>query len=167
MNREKSGNDLTQKYAQIEGLQNEYLRQLDGLSKIFISLSTAILGLTLSLIGLKLRQHQGIPWIIATWISLLMTALCGFLQVYSFSKRFRHKAEYLHACLLTDTVLQTKGSDDKLDEFIWNTHQADDHFRRSYYWCAGSVLAQGIFLLLSFIFFGLFIWVNFAAKSAL
>jgi hypothetical protein len=166
MDREKSGSALTQKYTEIEGLQNEYLRQLDGLSKIFISLSTAILGLTLSLIGLKLRQYQGIPLIIATWISLLMTALGGFIQVYSFSKRFRHKADYLHACLLTDTVLETKGSDEKLDEFIWKTHQADEQFRKNYYWCTGSVLAQGIFLLLSFIFFGLFIWANFAAKSA-
>jgi len=167
MAKEKSRNDLTQAYAEIEGFQNEYLHQLDGLSKIFISLSTAILGLTLSLIGLKLRQQQGIPWIIATWISLLMTALCGFFQVYSFSKRFRHKAEYLHACLITDAVLHTKGSDEKLDEFIWQSHQADKHFQRSYKWCTGSVLAQGIFLLLSFIFFGFFIWVNFAAKPGL
>jgi hypothetical protein len=164
MGKDKSRNGLSQSYAEIEGMQNEYLRQLDGLSKIFISLSAAILGLTLSLIGLKLRQQQGITWIVATWVSLLMTALAGFFQVYSLSKRFRHKAEYLHACLLTDAVVETQGSEEKLNEFIWKSDQADKRFKRSYYWCAGSVLAQGIFLLLSFLFFGMFIWVNFAAK---
>lgn len=165
MDKDKSRSNLSQSYAEIEGMQNEYLRQLDSLSKIFISLSAAILGLTLSLIGLKLRQQQGIPWIVATWISLLVTAFGGFFQVYSLSRRFRHKAEYLHASLLTDAVLQTQGSEDKLNEFIWKSDQADKRFRRSYYWCAGSVLAQAVFLFLSFLFFGMFIWVNYAAKS--
>ena len=162
----KSSNDLSQSYAEIERMQNEYLRQLDGLSKIFISLSAAILALTLSLIGLKLRQQHGVSWMVLTWISLLMTSFVGFFQIYALSSRFRNKAEYLHACLLTDALLHLKGSDEKLDEFILKTHQADKRFKRSYYWCAGSVLVQGIFLFLSFLFFGMFLWVNFAAKSA-
>lgn len=165
MDKDKSSNSFSISYAEIEGMQNEFLRQMDSLSKIFISLSAAILGLTLSLIGLKLHQQQGIPWIVATWISLLMTTFVGFFQVYSLSNRFRHKAEYLKASLLTDTILKLKGSDEKLNEFISKSHQANTRFRRSYYWCAGSVLMQGICLLLSFLFFGVFIWVNFVAKS--
>ena len=96
-----------------------------------------------------------------------MTTFTGFFQVYSLSNRFRHKAEYLQACLLTDTILQVKGSDEKLQEFMAKSDQANKGFRRSYYWCTGSVLMQGILLLLSFLFFGMFIWVNFAAKSTL
>ncbi len=42
MDRNKSGDGLSQSYAEIEGLQNEYLRQLDSLSKIFISLSVIL-----------------------------------------------------------------------------------------------------------------------------
>ena len=44
-------------YDEIEVLQYEYLRELNGLSKIFISLSVAILGLTLSVLGPKLKQQ--------------------------------------------------------------------------------------------------------------
>jgi len=94
-----------------------------------------------------------------------MTSFIGFFQVYSLSNRFRQKAKYLRSCLITDTILQLKGSNEKLEEFISKSHHADTRFQRSYYWCSVSVLAQAIFLLLSFLFFGMFIWVNFVAKS--
>lgn len=173
MDRERSKDTLTSTYTEIERLENEYLARLDGLSKIFISLSAAILGLTLSLIGLKLRQQQGIPWILATWISLLITAVCGFLQVYSFSRRFREKANYLHACLMSDAVLDLEAAsgklqdpNKKLDEFLQKSHQADERFKKAYKWCVRSVLAQVIFLLLSFVLFAVFIWVNFACPPS-
>ena len=165
MSTQEGSKGLSSRYSEIEGLRNNYLRESNGLSKIFISLSIAILGLTLSLIGPKLNQQHALHWIVATWLSLVTIAIIGFLQIYAFSKRFLSKAEYLHALMIADNIVETKGSQEKLDEFLWKSDEAERKFERSYNWCIRLVLVQGALQLLSFIFFGLFLWINFGIKS--
>lgn len=159
----KSG--LSSSYDEIEELQNEYLRELNRLTKIFISLSIAILGLTLSIFGPKLNQQVALYWIASSWLFLLTTAPIGFVQIYFFSRRFKSKAEYLHGCMMSDVIVQSDGSDEKLDEFLYQSDKAKKKFDRSYKWCVCLVLAQGMLLLFSFVFFGFFIYVNFIKQA--
>jgi hypothetical protein len=165
MSTEEGTKGLSSSYSEIEELQNNCLREWNGLSKVFISLSIAFLVLTLSLIGPRLSQQHALHWIVAMWFSLVTIAIIGFLQIYMFSKRFRPKAEHLHACMIADVIVQTKGSEKKLNEFLLKSDEADGQFKRSYKWCVGIVLAQGIIQVLSFIFFGLFVRMNNWIKS--
>ena len=148
MSKEDKDRELSSSYSEIEEFQNKYLHELNGLSKIFISLSIAILGISLSLIGPRLDQQRALPWIVATWISLLVTAIIGFLQIYLFSRRFSFKADYLHACMISDIIVQTNGSDDKLEQFISKSDKAKRKFKRGNTWCNASV-GIGHFLNLS------------------
>jgi hypothetical protein len=137
---------------------DEYLREINGLSKIFITLSFAILGLLLSFIAPRLGELPSVHWVVATWFALLAAAAVGFIQIYAFARRFRSRAEYLHACLISDVIVQTGGSDAKLEDFCWRSDQADRRFKHGAVWCQVLVLAQALFLFSAIGFLTVFAW---------
>lgn len=150
----------------IDALRTDHLRELSGLAKVFVTISSAMLGLTLAPLAPDVFAKTGLRWLVATWISLATTATLGFVQLFLFSARFKARADYLWQCLLTDVVVQTGGSDEKLDEF---SNQADKYKRRydrQHRACTVLILAQGVALLLAFSFLAGFIWLNFKAQSA-
>lgn len=158
---EKKQKTLSSTYEEIETYQSEYLRELNALSKIFITLSIAMLGLTLSVLIPSLKEKVATNWFSATWLFLVITAMLGFLEIYSFSRRFKARAEYLHGCMMTDVILQLKSSDEKLDEFLSKSDQAKRISELTYKWCVGLVAGQAISMFLGFLCFSVFIYKNF------
>lgn len=161
MSSEYSQKSLSSNHDEVEKYQNYYLRELNALSKIFITLSVAILGLTLSVLGPVLSQKIAGNWFLYTWFLLLLTAILGFFEIYSFSKRFRAKAEYLHGCMMADAIIELKGSDEKLEDFLNKVHNANDVFDRSYNWCVRIVAFQAFTLLGGIICLSTFVYKNF------
>lgn len=82
-------------YDRVDALRTDYVRELSGLSKIFIAISSAMLGLTLAPLAPDLFTKVGVRWLVWTWIALAITAALGFVQVFFFSSRFKAKADYL------------------------------------------------------------------------
>lgn len=158
---EKKQKTISSDYEEIETYQSEYLGELNALSKIFITLSIAMLGLTLSVLIPSLKEKVATIWFSATWFLLVVTAMLGFFEIYSFSRRFKAKAEYLHGCMMTDVILQLKGSDEKLDEFLSKSDQAKRNSDLTYKWCVLLVAAQAISMFLAFLCFSVFIYENF------
>lgn len=158
---EKKPKNLSSSYEEIETYQSAYLGELNALSKIFITLSFAMLGLTLSVLVPSLEKKVAINWFSATWFLLVVTAMLGFFEIYSFSRRFKARAEYLHGFMMTDVILQLKGSDEKLDEFLSKSDQAQIISDLTYKWCVGLVAGQAIFMFLAFLCFSVFIYKNF------
>lgn len=164
MNSEKNQKTLSSSYAEIETYQNKYLDELNALSKIFITLSVAILGLTLSVLVPALKEKVAPNWFVGTWILLLITAIIGFAEIYSFSRRFKDKAEYLHGCMMSDVIVELKGSDEKLNEFLFKSDQAKKNFDLAYNWCVGLVAAQAASLFLAFLCLSVFVYKNFVVS---
>lgn len=166
MAEQKAKDGIFAQRAAADNLITEYLRELNGLSKIFATLSFAILGLLLSFLAPRLNNLPGTHWVVATWFSLIATAFLGFIQIYAFSKRFRSRAEYLHGCLISDVIVQTGGSDEKLEEFLWRSDQADRRFKHGAIWCQALVLGQAVCLLSAIGFLTVFAWNCFVATGA-
>ena len=160
MNSDKNQKTLSSSYEEIETYQNKYLYELNALSKIFITLSVAILGLTLSVLVPALQRKVAPNWFIVTWILLLITAILGFVAIYSFSRRFKAKADYLHGCMMSDVILELKASDEKLNEFCFKSDQAKKKFDLAYNWCVGLVAAQATSLFIAFLCLSVFVYKN-------
>ena len=160
----KNQKTLSSSYKEVETYQSEYLRELNALSKIFITLSVAMIGLALSVLVPSLKQKVAANWFAATWLLLLATALLGFAQIYSFSRRFKAKAEYLHGCMMSDVIVQIKGSNEKLDKFLFKSDQAEKTFDLAYKWCVGLVVAQATSLFIAFLCLSVFVYKNFVVS---
>ena len=154
---EKNQKTLSSSYEKIETYHNKYLDELTALSKIFITLSVAILGLTLSVLVPALKEKVAPNWFVVTWMLLVITAILGFAEIYSFSRRFKAKAEYLHGCMMSDVILEFKGSDETLKEFLSKSDQAKKNFDLTYNWCVGLVAGQAASLLLAFLCLSVFV----------
>lgn len=163
---QKPRDDVFEVHDKIDGLRTEHLRELTSLAKIFITISSAMLGLTLAPLAPDVFAKTGLRWLVSTWIALGSTATLGFVQVFFFSARFKVRADYLWACLLTDSVVQAGGPDEKIDEFSNRADKYKRRYERQYRICAALILAQGIALLLAFGFLAVFIWLNFKATGA-
>ncbi|MBI2089325.1 MAG: hypothetical protein HYT78_11365 [Deltaproteobacteria bacterium] len=159
--------DRFEVYDKIDGLRTDYVRELSSLSKIFITISSALLGLTLAPLAPDLFAKIGLTWLVLTWIALAITATLGFVQVFVFSSRFKTRADYLWACHLTDVVVQVDGSNEKIDEFWNKADRFKRRYDRQYRICAALVVAQGLALLVAFGLLATFIWVNFKSKVPL
>lgn len=152
----------------VDALRTDYLRELTGLAKIFITISSAMLGLTLVPFSPPdLLIKTALSWLIFTWITLIATSVLGFMQIFFFSGRFKVKADYLWKSHLTDVVLHFGGSDEKVEEF---SDKADGYKRcydRQYWLCIVLLLVQFFLLLISFGCLAIFIWLNYKAKGLL
>jgi len=150
-------------FDKIDALRTEYLRELTALAKIFITISTAMLGLTLAPLASNLFVRIAARWLLPTWIALATTAVLGFIQVFFFSNRFEAKADYLWTSQLVNLLVRIHGSDQKLDEFL---RKSDSHMRRyerQYKLCVILLVVQGFALLSAFTFLAVFMWTNFKA----
>ena len=163
--RQEKGVDPFEAFDKIDGLRTDYIRELSGLSKIFVTISTALLGLTLAPLAPDLFTKVGLKWLMATWIVLAITATLGFMQIFFFASRFKARADYLWACTMTDVVVQTHGSDEKLDEFL----NQGDRFKRRYDLqfkiSVALIVGEAVALLTAFGLLARFMWLNFAAKG--
>lgn len=142
----------------IELLETDYLREISSLSKIFITLSIAMLGLSMSKANPYILKSIGNSWIILTWLSLVLSFFAGFLEVFFFSRRFKKKAEYIRSSLLVDIIVRVDESQKKLQEFIIESVRDKESFDSHFKWCIFAISFQAFLLLLAFIFFGIFIW---------
>ncbi len=149
---------MLEDHEKIELLETAYLSEISSLSKIFITLSIAMLGLSMSKANPYILKSIGNIWIILTWLSLVLSAFSGFMEVFFFSRRFIKKAEYIQSSLLVDVILHVDQSKEKLQEFIGKSNIDKESFDRQYKWCIFSIACQAILLLLAFIFFSIFIW---------
>jgi hypothetical protein len=109
---------MLEDHKKIELLETDYLREISSLSKIFITLSIAMLGLSMSKANPYILKSIGNIWIILTWLSLVLSAFSGFMEVFFFSRRFKKKAEYIRSSFLVDIILHVDESKEKLQEFI-------------------------------------------------
>ena len=148
-------------YDKVEELRTEYLRELSSLAKIFISLAIAIVGLTMSQAGPDLSGKAGVKWLVGAWVTLVLCAISGFLEIYFFSSRFKLRADYLYASHLVDLVVQLLGSDEKLREFDAESRLYKKQHDRRYYWCVGLTTVQAVLLLTGLILFALYMYANF------
>ena len=137
-------------FDEIEQLRTDYLRELAGLSKVFIAISTAVLGLILSPFGIELSKYAGMPLLFSTWFVLVSVAILGFFQVFLFSTRFKSRADYVWTSHIVDTIVQLKGSDQKLDEFLAKSDSHKESSERKYHACLALVITEGILLLFAF-----------------
>jgi hypothetical protein len=151
-------------FDKINELRTDYLRELSGLAKIFITISNAMLGLTLAPFGSNVFAKLGLSWLFFTWFALALTAIAGFLQIVFFSGRLKMQADLLWVDHLTETVVQLGGSDEKIDK-LWNQ---GDHVKRrydcQYKLCVALIVFQGVAPSLAFVFLAIFMWSNFKAK---
>jgi hypothetical protein len=152
-------------FDKIDALRTDYLRELTALAKIFITISTAMLGLTLAPLAPNLFMKVGAQWLVMTWAALVATALLGFIQVFFFSSRFKARADYLWTSQLTDLLARIQGSDKKLDEFLQKSDRYRRRYDRQHTLCVILLLSQGIALLTAFSFLAIFMWTNFKARG--
>ena len=138
-------------FDEIESLRTEYLRELTALSKVLIAISSAALGLFLSPFGIELSLKVGLRSSVVAWVGLGGIVALGFLQIFMFSSRFRSKAEYLWASHIADTIVQLKGPEVKLNEFLAKSDQHRAWYERKYFICVALVVAQGVVLLAVFV----------------
>ncbi len=148
----------------IESYHDDYLKELTSLSKIFITLSIAIMGFTLSFIGPGLREKIAICWITYAWLFMGLTMLFGFLLVYFYSKIFKAKADYLHESLMFDVAESFKSSQEKRDQIRKSGNEAYKKYERFRKWVVGLIAAQAVSIFLSLIFLAIFIYKNFILK---
>ncbi len=146
----QKNNDPFAVHDEIDRLRTDHLRELTGLAKIFVTISSAMLGLTLAPLAPNVFAKVGLGWLVATWIALGTTATLGFVQIFFFSARFKARADYLWASHLTDVVVQTHGSDEKIDEFSNRADRYNRRYERQYKACTALILAQGLVLLTAF-----------------
>ena len=143
---------LIEDHERIENLETDYLREISSLSKIFITLSIAMLGLSMSKANPGISKSTGNIWIISTWLTLVISAFFGFMEIFFFSRRFKKKADYIQSSLLVDVILHIDQSKAKLQEFFGKSHNDKESIDRHYKWCIFSIIFQTIFLLISFHF---------------
>lgn|SRR5262245_33551871 len=157
--------DPFEAFEQVDGLRTDYIRELSGLSKIFVTISTALLGLTLAPLAPDLFTKVGLKWLMATWIALAITATFGFMQIFFFAARFKARADYLWASTMTDVVLQSHGSDQKLDEFMNQSDRFKRRYDRQFRISVALIVGQAVGLLTAFGLLARFMWLNFEAKG--
>lgn len=154
-------NDEFSVYDKIDTLRTDYLRELSSLSRIFVTISSAILGLTLAPLAPDIFPRTGLTWLVCTWVSLAVTTALGLTQIFFFSSRFKVQADYLWASHLTDAVVQFDGTDEKIEEF---SKKADRHkklYDRQYKICVALFVGQTIALFVAFACLAVFMWMNF------
>jgi len=137
-------------FDRIEDLRTEYLRELTGLSKVIIALSAAVLGLLLSPFGIYLSSKAGPRLIIGAWLILAVAAALGFAQMLTFSRRFRSAAEYRWASHIVDTVVQLKGDDKTLNEFLAKSDKHKLSHDRTYRVCFWLNVGEFVCLFIGF-----------------
>jgi hypothetical protein len=137
-------------FDEVEGLRTDYLRELTALSKMLIALSAGALGLLLSPSGVEVSARAGARAIVAVWVLLSGTGALGFIQVFTFSSRFKSRADYLWACHLVDTLVALRASDEQLNRLLAKSDQHKNWHHRKYRICVLLVLAQGICLVAAF-----------------
>jgi hypothetical protein len=137
-------------FDEIESLRTDYLRELTSLSKMLIALSTAALGLLLSPSGIELGTRAGIRSMVSAWILLSAAAVLGFVQVFTFSSRFKSRADYLWSCHIVDTLVALRAPDEKLNEFLARSDKHKNWHGRKYILCVSLVLTQGVCLAVAF-----------------
>jgi hypothetical protein len=152
-------------FDKIDALRTDYLRELTALAKIFITISTAMLGLTLSPLAPGLFMKVGAKWLVMTWVALAATAIFGFIQVFFFSSRFKAKADYLWTSQLVDLLVRIQGSDNKLDDFLQKSDRHKRRYDHQYKLCVILLVVQGFAFLSAFSFLAIFMWTNFKARG--
>lgn len=156
------GKKLVADFNKIEDLETDYLSEITSLSKIFISLAIAILGLSMSQSIPDLSKKTGLLWLISTWICLILSAIFGFIEIFFFSRRFKKKADYIQNSLLVavSKSVSFPNSEAKLKEFLTKSNREKEKFDRHYGLCSIFIACQAILLLIAFILFGTFIYKN-------
>jgi hypothetical protein len=134
----------------VERLRTDYLRELTALSKMLIALSSGALTLLLSPSGIALSIRAGNRVTVIVWILLSGAAVFGFIQVFSFSSRFKSRADYLWACHMVDTLVALQASDEHLSKFLAKSDKHNHGHQRKFIVCVLFILAQGLFLLAAF-----------------
>lgn len=153
-----SDNKMVDVYDKVEGLETNYLREIISLSKIFITLSIAMLGLSMTKAGPNISSASGTIWILSTWLCLIFSAILGFMGIFFFSRRFKNKADYLQNSYYVDVALQLENTEDKFEQFMGKSRIAKDRFDQQYKRCVLSILCQALLLLVAFGLFGIHIW---------
>jgi len=162
MNNNSDRNNPLDYIPEIEKWQAEYFRELNGLSKIFISISIALIGLIVSVLIPNISGKT-----VATsnlWVSCLflsLTAISGFIELYMFASRFSNMSSLLRNYMMTDIVVQSKGSDEKLEEFLCRSDMDKNKIKKKERTSKILILVQFICLLLSFLFLASFVYRNF------
>ena len=149
---------------EVESYHDDYLKEFTSLSKIFITLSIALIGFTLSFIGPGLRERIDICWIIYAWLFLGLTMLLGFLLIYFSSKIFKAKADYLHENLMFDVAERFESSQKERDQIRKSGNEAYKKYERFRKWIGGLIAAQAVSIFLSLVFLAIFIYRNFIMK---
>lgn len=148
----------------VESHHDDYLKELASISKIFITLSIAIISFTLSFIGPGLRERIAISWIEWAWLFLCLTTLLGFFSIYFYSKIFKAKADYLHELFLFDSAEKFKSSQEEKDKIRKRGNEAYKKYERFRIWVGWMIGAQATSLSFALIFLTIFIYKNFIMK---
>jgi hypothetical protein len=147
-------------YDRIENQRTVYLRELGGLSKIFITISSALLGLTLAPLGPNAFTRTGISWLVLTWITLGFSSALGFLHIFFFAVRFKSQAERLRASQLADVSFRLNGPEQRAEELSEQSNRYQRRFERQSKLCVASLVAQALALFTSFGFLAEFVCIN-------
>ena len=151
-------------FERIEVLRTEYLRELSGLAKVFITIATATLALTLAPLAPNLATKTGIRWLIATWISLATTAVLGLVQIFFFSSSFDLKGDYLFASLVVDAARRHDVPDEKLENLIKQADRPRLKYEKRRTWCLRFIALQFLALIVAYGFLATFMWDNLRAR---
>ncbi|MCX5824461.1 MAG: hypothetical protein NTY86_13385 [Deltaproteobacteria bacterium] len=148
----------------VSSYHDEYLKELTSSSKIFITLSIAIIGFSLSFMGPGLRERIAINWIIWTWLFLWLTLLLGFLSLYLYPKIFKAKADYLHESLMFDIAERFEDTNEVREKFHKSGNDAYLKYEILRKWVRRLIIAQAVSLSLSLLCYSIFIYMNFIMR---
>jgi hypothetical protein len=147
-------------FERIDVLRTEYLRELSGLAKVFITIATATLALTLAPLAPNLVAKTGIKWLVATWIALATTAVLGLVQIFFFSSSFDLRGDYLFSSLVVDTAARHGVPDEKLENLMQRADRPRVKYEKRRRWCLKFIVLQFLALLLAYGCLAVFMWDN-------
>lgn len=91
---------------------------------------------------------------LVVWLLLFAGAVLGFIQLFTFSTRFKSRADYVWASHLVDTLVALRASDDQLNEFLSKSDQHKSWYDRKYKICLALVVGQAVCLFAAFAVLG-------------
>jgi len=148
-----------QEFERIDALRTDYLRELSGLSKVFITIASATLALTLAPFARDLLAGVCLMWLVATWLGLAATVALGLTQIFFFSSSFNARAKYLFASHLVDVVVRYEPGD-KLEEFMAKVDASKQKYEQQCKWCVRLIVAQSFALLIAYVCLAVFMWIS-------
>ena len=147
-------------FDRIDALRTDHIRELSGLSKVFITIASATLALTLAPLAPNLLPKTDLGLLVFIWITLAATVLLGLIQILVFSISFKMGADYLFASVVTDSVARLGVPDTKLGEAMAMAQRCKSSFEECHKWCFRLVVMECVCLFIAYGLLGVFMWGN-------